>query len=134
MIEIFPDEVRNVGFAPAQEFEPIPEAESRKVMLKDGREIEVRPIRIRNIERSGFEKEKSRPVPAGQLSESSAKSRKRGRNCLQKYINRFYKLCLLNLAAAITMLIIYKNTGNEYLVPAIYVTCANGLLTYMCIE
>ena len=134
MIEIFPDEVRNVGFAPAQEFEPIPEAESRKVMLKDGREIEVRPIRIRNIECSGFEKEKSRPVPAGQLSESSAKSRKRGRNYLQKYINRFYKICLLNLAAAVTMLIIYRNTGDELLVPAIYACVANGLLTYMCIE
>ena len=134
MIEIFPDEVKNVGFAPAQEFEPVPGIESRKVVLNDGREAEITPIRVRNIECSGFEKEKSRPVPAGQLSESPKSRHRKGNNCLKKYINRFYKICLLNLAAAITMLIIYRNTGNELLVPAIYACVANGLLTYMCVE
>lgn len=122
MIEILPDEVKNDGFAPAQEDEKNNHPESETVAIP----------RKREIERIGFEKEKSHPAGTGQLC--SSKCPRRGRNVLKKYINRFYKLCLLNLAAAITMLIIYKETGNEMIVPAIYACVANGLLTYMCVD
>lgn len=116
MIEIFEDRVVRDDFAPAQEAEPVP------VMKR------------RDIECSGFdENKKCRPVPADQHDVSS-KTHRKGRNLLRKYINRFFKICLLNLAAAITMLIIYKDTGNEYLVPAIFACVANGLLTYMCMD
>ena len=121
MIEIFEDEEeeKKEEIAPAQRIErPVPQMKHANQPKKRDIKVEVN--------------KKSHPVPAGQLC--SSKCPRRGRNVLKKYINRFYKLCLLNLAAAITLLIIYKNTGNEHLVPAIYVTCANGLLTYMCIE
>lgn len=128
MIEIFPDEVKKDDFAPAQEFEPVPGIESRKVKLEDGRELVMYPVMLRNIKCSGTKKE-HRPVPADRC-----KSSHKGKNIIKKYINRFYKICLLNLAAAVTMLIIYLQNGNELMVPAIYACVANGLLTYMCVE
>lgn len=119
MIEILPDEVKNDGFAPAQEEQP-------------DRRIEIYPIKLRSIECSGFEtKQNSTPVPQSAVQK---KCYRRRSNVLSKYINRFYAVCLINLIAAVTMLIFYRSTGNELLVPAIYACVANGLLTYMCIE
>ena len=123
MIEIFADEEvqeeKKEEIAPAQRIErPVPQMKHANQPKKRDIKVEVN--------------KKSHPVPAGQLC--SSKCPRRGRNILKKYINRFYKLCLLNLAAAITMLIIYKETGNEMIVPAIYACAANGLLTYMCVD
>lgn len=124
MIEIFADEEvqeeKKEEIAPAQRIErPVSQIKYANQPKKRNIKVEVN--------------KKSHPVPAGQLSSPYVYTNK-GRNVIKKYLNRFYRLCLLNMVAAITMLIIYKNTGNEYLVPAIYVTCANALLTYMCIE
>lgn len=107
MIEIFPEE----DFAPAQEKPELPKR--------------------RSIEYVGAKKE-GRPVSEGRPTPVNVK--KQTSDIINRYHSRFYKICLLNLAVAVVMLVIYKNTGNEDLVPAIYACVANTLITYMCID
>lgn len=121
MIEIFPDEVKNDDFAPAQEVQP-------------ERKAEMYPIKLRHLQCSGFEaKQNSTPVLQSAVHENKKKHIRRRSNVLMKYISRLYAICLINLFAAVAMLIWYRSTGNELLVPAIYACAANGLLTYMCV-
>ena len=61
-------------------------------------------------------------------------SKRRRTNVLRRYINRLYRICLLNTLVAITLAVIYVETKNEMILAAMYTCEANALLTWMCAD
>lgn len=61
-------------------------------------------------------------------------SKRRRTNVLRRYINRLYRICLLNTLVAITLAVIYVETKNEMVLAAMYTCEANALLTWMCAD
>lgn len=59
---------------------------------------------------------------------------KRRTNVLRRYINRLYRICLLNTMAAVTLAVIYTDNNNKMILAAMYVCIANALLTWMCAD
>lgn len=60
--------------------------------------------------------------------------RRKHTNVLRRYINRLYRICLLNTLVAITLAVIYVKTKNEMVLAAMYTCEANALLTWMCAD
>lgn len=78
-----------------------------------------RPQKFRAIEK-GCRQADNRPTSKG----------KRRTNVIRRYINRIYRLCLLDTLATITLAVIYVETKNEAIYAAMYACCANAFILW----
>lgn len=65
-----------------------------------------------------------------QAANETASKRAKGRNILRRYINRVFRICLLNTIAAFILAVYYIETKNEALFAAMTVCEVNAFIAW----
>lgn len=66
-----------------------------------------------------------------QAANETASTRAKGRNILRRYINRLYRVCLLNTFAAVVLAFLYMETKSETIFGAMTVCEINAFITWL---
>lgn len=66
-----------------------------------------------------------------QADNVAAPKKGKGRNVLRRYINRLYRVCLLNTFAAVVLAFLYMETKNETIFGAMAACEINAFITWL---